>query len=94
MGTTDNDIYIKCNPTDNNGEIIDNNGNTGTAQDSINILNDILQIFDSQSLYNNIGVQTVMAIIFLLIIYNIGNYMFIYYPSSKIAQQLGQQLGQ
>ena len=86
----DEDIYIKCNPVDDNGEIIESsNNNLGASANSINsMLEELSNTFKPELLYKNIGLQAAMAIGFLIIVYSIGNYLFVHYPRSVIAKKV------
>jgi hypothetical protein len=80
---TDN-LYIKCNPVDDNGVSIDASNNTyGPSLNSLNsMLTEASSFFSPEMLYNNIGLQVIISIIFVGVIYGIGNFMFVVYPSN------------
>lgn len=83
----DEDIYIKCNPVDDNGNVIDSkNNNLGESPNSM--LEELSNTFKPELLYKNVGLQAAMAIGFLAIIYSIGNYLFVHYPRSVIAKKV------
>ena len=86
----DEDIYIKCNPVDDNGNVVDSkNNDLGVSANSINsMLEELSNTFKPELLYKNIGLQAAMAIGFLIIVYSIGNYLFVHYPRSVIAKKV------
>ena len=90
INNEDENIYIKCNPVDDNGEIIEaSNNNLGASANSINsMLKELGDTFNPNAMYENIGLQTTMAIGFLIIIYSIGNYLFVHYPKMMIAKRV------
>ena len=87
LNTKEDNVYIKCNPVDDNGTIIEISNNTLTSNTNA-MLNDLGNIFKPEMMYNNIGLQTFMAIVFLGLVYGIGNYMFIVYPNNTISKRL------
>lgn len=88
LSTSGDNIYIKCNPTDSNGNVIDENNNTqGTSTSSLNTMfNELGITFSPMFLYNNVGMQTFISILFFIMIYYIGTYIFINYPRSIISK--------
>jgi len=87
LNTKEDNLYIKCNPVDDNGTIIEISNNV--AKNNTNsMLDEIGTIFNPDMLYNNIGLQTFMAIAFLGLVYGIGNYMFVVYPNKTISKRL------
>ena len=90
-GSQDNDnVYIKCKSVDDNGNIIDETNNTiGTNLGSLNsMLDEVGSSFGPMFLYNNIGLQTFISVIFFIIIYYIGKYIFIDYPKNMISKHI------
>ena len=83
----EDNVYIKCNPVDDNGTVIETSNNTLPSNTNA-MLNDLGNIFKPDMMYNNIGLQTFMAIVFLGLVYGIGNYMFIVYPNNTISKRL------
>jgi hypothetical protein len=81
--TTDN-LYIKCNPVDDNGISIE--GSNNSYGPNLNSLNSMLtegsNFFDPKMLYNNIGLQVFISILFVGVIYGIGNFLFVVFPSN------------
>jgi len=77
-------LYIKCNPVDDNGFSIE--GSNNTYGPNLNSLNSMLtegsSFLSPATLYNNIGLQVFISIIFVGVIYSIGNFMFVVYPGS------------
>jgi len=90
LGTAGDNMYIQCNPVDTNGNVIDETTNSfGTNTSSLNAMFEELgNSFNPTFLYSNIGLQTFISILFFILIYFIGNYMFISYPRSVIAKNI------
>jgi hypothetical protein len=88
-GSQDN-IYIKCNPIDDNGNVIDETNNTvGTNLGSLNsILDDIGSSFGPMTLFNSVGLQTFISIVFFIIVYYTGKYIFVDYPKNMLSKRL------
>ena len=86
LNNKDDKLYIKCNPVDDNGVSIDATNNMyGPSLNSMNsMLGEINNIFSPSTLYNNVGLQVFISIIFVGVIYGIGNYMFVVYPSNYV----------
>ena len=87
LNTKEDNLYIKCNPVDDNGTVIESSTNVASSSTNA-MLNDIGNIFSPELMYNNIGLQTFLAIVFLGLVYGIGNYMFIVYPNKTISKKL------
>jgi hypothetical protein len=88
-GSQDN-IYIKCNPIDDNGNVIEASTNSiGSNISSLNsIFDEVGNSIGPNLLYNNIGLQTLISVLFFIIIYYIGKYIFIDYPRNMIAKRV------
>ena len=88
-GSQDN-IYIKCNPLDDNGNVIEaSNNSIGTNLSSLNsIFDELGNSFGPNFLYNNLVLQTFISVLFFIIVYYIGKYIFIDYPKSMIAKRV------
>ena len=88
-GSQDN-IYIKCNPIDDNGNVIEaSNNSIGSNISSLNsIFDEVGNSIGPNLLYNNIGLQTLISVLFFIIIYYIGKTIFIDYPRSMIAKRV------
>jgi len=86
LNNKDDKLYIKCNPVDDNGVSIDATNNMyGPSLNSMNsMLGEINNIFSPSMLYTNVGLQVFISIIFVGVIYGIGNYMFVVYPSNYV----------
>lgn len=89
LNNKEDNLYIKCNPVDDNGVSIDASNNMyAPSLNSMNyMLGDINNVFSPSSLYNNIGIQVFISIIFVGVIYSIGNFMFVVYPSNYIKKR-------
>jgi hypothetical protein len=83
-------IYIKCNPVDDNGNVIEaSNNSIGSNVSSLNsMFDEVGHSFGPNFLYNNIGLQTFISVLFFIIIYYIGKTIFIDYPRSMIAKRV------
>jgi len=81
-------IYIKCNPVDDNGVSVDGSYNLyGPNLSNLNsILTDGAQSFSPASLYNNVGLQVFISLIFVAISYGVGYLMFSKFPSHFISK--------
>jgi len=90
LGTAGDNMYIQCNPVDTNGNVIDETTNSfGTNTSSLNAMFEELgNSFNPAFLYSSVGLQTSISIFFFILIYFIGNYMFISYPRSVIAKNI------
>jgi len=83
LNNKDDNLYIKCNPVDDNGMSIESSNNMyGPNLNSLNsILTEGSTFFSPTTLYNNIGLQAFISILFVGLIYGIGNFIFVVYPS-------------
>jgi len=91
IDTTDNEIYIKCNPVDENSNSIiePTNNSFGSSVSSINSMFDELgNSINPMMLYNNIGLQAFIIVLFFAIVYYIGKYMFLDYPKNVISKRI------
>jgi len=90
LDNSQDNIYIKCNPLDDNGNVIEASNNTiGSNISSLNsIFDEVGNSFGPNFLYNNIGLQTFISVLFFIIIYYIGKTIFINYPRSMIAKRV------
>jgi hypothetical protein len=90
LDDSQDNIYIKCNPLDDNGNVIEASNNTiGSNISSLNsIFDEVGNSFGPNFLYNNIGLQTFISVLFFIIIYYIGKTIFINYPRSMIAKRV------
>ena len=90
LDDSQDNIYIKCNPLDDNGNVIEaSNNSIGTNLSSLNsIFDEVGTSLGPDFLYNNIGLQTFISVLFFIIIYYIGKYIFIDYPKNMIAKRV------
>ena len=90
LNSTEDNIYIKCKPVDDNGNVIDETNNCiGTNISSLNAMfGELGSGFSPMFLYSSIGMQTSISIIIFLVIYYIGKYMFIDYPKDVISRRI------
>jgi hypothetical protein len=88
-GSQDN-IYIKCNPVDDNGNVIEESTNSvGTNLSSLNsMLNDLGSGLSPMFLYSSVGLQTFISVLLFIIIYYTGKYIFIDSPNKMIAKRI------
>ena len=86
LNNKEDNLYIKCNPVDDNGVSIEASNNTyGPSLNSINsMLGEINNVFSPSMLYNSVGLQVFISIIFVGVIYGIGNFMFVVYPNNYV----------
>jgi len=76
-------LYIKCNPVDDNGFSIESSNNSyGPNLNSLNsIFTEGSDFFSPATLYTNVGLQVGISILFVGVIYGIGNFIFVIVPS-------------
>ena len=86
LNNKEDNLYIKCNPVDDNGVSIEASNNMyGPSLNSINsMLGEINNVFSPSMLYNSVGLQVFISIIFVGVIYGIGNFMFVVYPTNYV----------
>jgi hypothetical protein len=84
LNSKKDNLYIKCNPVDDNGVSIEASNNMyGPNLNSLNsMLTEGSSLFSPTTLYNNIGLQVFISIIFVGVIYSVGNFIFVVYPST------------
>jgi len=81
-------IYIKCNPVDENNIPIDMQNNSITPEtNSDDVLREANGLLAPDKIFQNIGLQIFIGIIFLAIAYLIGNVIFIKYPKTVIDRE-------
>ena len=88
LGTNvvNDDIYIKCNPSDDRGNVITPENNVFDKVDNRNnILNDLSESFNLNTPSGNIGIQIMGAIALFFIVFSFGEYIFIKYPKKVIS---------
>ena len=86
LNNKEDNLYIKCNPVDDNGVSIEASNNMyGPSLNSINsMLGEINNVFSPSMLYNSVGLQVFISIVFVGVIYGIGNFMFVVYPNNYV----------
>jgi hypothetical protein len=78
-------IYIKCNPVDENNIPIDMQNNSITSDTySADVLREANDLLAPDKIFQNIGLQIFIGVIFLAFAYLIGNVIFIKYPKTVI----------
>jgi hypothetical protein len=91
LDDSQDNIYIKCNPVDENSNSIiePTNNSFGSSVSSINSMFDELgNSINPMLLYNNIGLQAFISVLFFAIVYYIGKYMFLDYPKNVISKRI------
>lgn len=78
-------IYIKCNPLDEKNIPIDMQNNLITPENnSEDVLREANGLLAPDKIFDNIGLQIFIGIIFLAVAYLIGTLIFIKYPKNVI----------
>jgi hypothetical protein len=81
----EDNIYIKCNPVDDNEMEIGTSNNSIAPQNNTEVvLTAATNMFSPEKMFENIGLQIVIGFLFLAMAYLIGNYIFIRYPKTVI----------
>ena len=90
MFAEDEDIYIDCRPVDEKGEVIlSDKSNKNEAYSSKNeIINNLNSEISTGNLYDNIGIQSILAITFMIILYNVGKFVFKDIPKKMIDKHI------
>jgi hypothetical protein len=85
----DEDIYIDCNPVTTEGEEIIDDNNNEVKSELVNnqILDDLTKNVVGGDLFNNVGVQTVIGVSVIAILYGIGTYIFKEIPNSIVQKK-------
>jgi hypothetical protein len=79
-------IYIKCNPVDENNMPIEAKNNSLTSENtSGDVLREASNLLAPEKIFENVGLQIIIGIIFLAIAYLLGNLLFIKYPKIVIS---------
>lgn len=81
-------IYIKCNPVDENNIPIDMQNNLITPENnSEDVLREANGLLAPDKIFDNIGLQIFIGVIFLAVAYLIGSFIFIKYPKNVIEKE-------
>ena len=90
LDASQDNIYIKCNPVDDNGNVIESSNNSvGTNLSSLNsMFNELASGLSPMFLYSSVGLQTFISVLLFIIIYYTGKYIFIDYPNKMIAKRI------
>ena len=80
----DENLYIECYAVDEKNNIIVNNKDTQQNNDLMNIL----QNDKSLDLGNSIGIQALVGISLMLMVYVIGDYVFKIIPNNTIEKKI------
>lgn len=90
----DEDIYIDCNPVTTEGEEIIDDNNNEVKSELVNnqILDDLTKNVVGGDLFNNVGVQTVIGVSVIAILYGIGTYIFKEIPNSIVQKKIPQEM--
>ena len=79
-------IYIKCNPVDEKNMPIEAKDNSITPENiSADVLREASNLLAPEKIFQNIGLQIIIGIVFLAIAYLLGNLLFIKYPKIVIS---------
>jgi len=83
-------IYIKCNPVDENNVLIESSNNNIDKVDStsLEVLKEVNSILSPNNIVGNVGLQVVVGIIFLALAYLVGHLLFVTYPKKVIASRI------
>lgn len=89
LNTKQENVYIKCNPVDDNGVSVEGSNNMyGPNLSSLNsMLTDGGQSFSPATLFNNVGLQVFIAIIFVAASYGVGYLLFAKIPNYMIERK-------
>jgi len=78
LNTKKDNLYIKCNPVNEKGDVIEE-PSASAAGANLNNVNSVLTegstFFTTEALFNNVGVQLLLSILILAIIYFIGHFI-------------------
>ena len=81
-------IYIKCNPVDENNIPIEISNNLITPENnSEDVLREASSLLAPDKIFDNIGLQIFIGVIFLAVAYLIGSFIFIKYPKNVIEKE-------
>lgn len=81
-------IYIKCNPVDENNIPIELSNNLITPKNnSEDLLREANSLLAPDKIFDNIGLQICIGVIFLAVAYLIGSFIFIKYPKNVIEKE-------
>ena len=81
-------IYIKCNPVDENNIPIELSNNLITPKNnSEDVLREANSLLAPDKIFDNIGLQIFIGVIFLAVAYLIGSFIFIKYPKNVIEKE-------
>ena len=81
-------IYIKCNPVDENNIPIELSNNLITPENnSEDVLREANSLLAPDKIFDNIGLQIFIGVIFLAVAYLIGSFIFIKYPKNVIEKE-------
>jgi hypothetical protein len=87
--TTSNEYVVnECEELDITGN--PKGSNRGNNIEDIALMDDITDFVSSGGLYDNIGFQSMLGIIIMMIIYYIGDYIFIQYPKSLMVGKVSK----
>jgi hypothetical protein len=86
LNTKDDNLYIQCNPVevDNDGAIQETT-NTNSGSTATSIMTEGADFFSLDKLYNNVGLQVFLSILLIGIIYAVGRFIFVAYPTTMMA---------
>ena len=84
------DIYIDCRPVDTTGEVIELDDDNYFDEVGITseMFDDASDMLINSDIINNIGFQSALGIILLLLLYTLGDYVFRKFPTSIINKKI------
>ena len=89
----DDDIYIDCKPVNMINADEDDNG-SGSTNPNANAKTNPMSLISTQlmapSAMDNVGLQTVIGIAAIAVIYSLGNYVFKSFPKSLITERMNE----
>tara|TARA_B100000927_G_scaffold229050_1_gene188866 strand:- start:36 stop:329 length:294 start_codon:yes stop_codon:yes gene_type:complete len=82
--TDDDDIYIDCKPVDTIGNVI------GEEQSNVSqeVLSDFTTSIGATNLQDNVGIQAIIGITIMGVLYIVGDYVFKQFPKGQIEKQM------
>ena len=88
----DEDIYIECHPVDITGQVV-NDETDNTLSENVNneILDSLSADLTINNVFSNVGVQVIIGLLLLAILYTIGNFIFKNVPSNIINKAKSSQ---
>jgi len=83
LNTKDDNLYIQCNPVDDNG-VLENTTNNNSGSGVSSVLTEGADFFSPAKLYNNVGLQVFLSLLLVGVTYAIGKLVFVVYPGTAM----------